>query len=146
MGLGAFIDGIVLHQVLQWHHLLSDTTGRPVSTIEGLETNTLADGLFHMGAWLFVIVGMALAVHDWQQRKHAPPWMGHAGMLLLGWGAFNLIEGVIDHQILQIHHVRDDLGGPLSWDLGFTHLRRRAGAARSRDGQSRWPTGVDLGD
>jgi uncharacterized membrane protein len=25
----------------------------------------------------------------------------------------------VDHQILGIHHVRDDLGGPLSWDLGF---------------------------
>lgn len=36
-----------------------------------------------------------------------------------GWGVFNLVEGIIDHQILGIHHVRDDLGGPLSWDLGF---------------------------
>ena len=32
---------------------------------------------------------------------------------------FNLVEGLVDHQILGIHHVRDDLGGPLSWDLGF---------------------------
>jgi uncharacterized membrane protein len=26
---------------------------------------------------------------------------------------------VIDHQILGVHHVRDDLGAPLSWDVGF---------------------------
>ena len=39
--------------------------------------------------------------------------------MLVGWGAFNVVEGVIDHQILGIHHVRDDLGGPLGWDLGF---------------------------
>ena len=31
----------------------------------------------------------------------------------------NVVEGLIDHQILGVHHVRDDLGGPLSWDIGF---------------------------
>lgn len=40
-------------------------------------------------------------------------------MLLAGWGVFNLVEGLIDHQILGIHHVRDDLGAPLGWDIGF---------------------------
>jgi uncharacterized membrane protein len=32
---------------------------------------------------------------------------------------FNVVEGVIDHQLLGVHHVRDDLGAPLSWDFGF---------------------------
>jgi uncharacterized membrane protein len=39
--------------------------------------------------------------------------------VLAGWGAFNVVEGLIDHQILGLHHVRDDLGGPLGWDLAF---------------------------
>jgi uncharacterized membrane protein len=38
---------------------------------------------------------------------------------LTGWGIFNVVEGLIDHQIIGVHHVRDDLGGPLSWDIGF---------------------------
>jgi LPXTG-motif cell wall-anchored protein len=33
-----------------------------------------------------------------------------------------VIEGLIDHQLLGIHHVRDDLGGPLGWDLAFLGL------------------------
>jgi uncharacterized membrane protein len=37
----------------------------------------------------------------------------------MGWGGFNLVEGIVDHQILGIHHVRDDLGGPIGWDLAF---------------------------
>ena len=119
LGLGGFIDGIVLHQVLQWHHLLSDTGNHPVTTVEGLEANTVADGIFHLSTWLFVAAGMAVTVSAWQQRRLAPPWRAHVGMLLVGWGVFNLVEGVIDHQILGIHHVRDDLGGPLAWDLGF---------------------------
>ncbi len=37
----------------------------------------------------------------------------------MGWGIFNLVEGLVNHQLLGVHHVRDDLGAPLSWDLGF---------------------------
>jgi uncharacterized membrane protein len=40
-------------------------------------------------------------------------------MLLVGWGVFNLVEGLVDHHLLGIHHVRDDLGAPLGWDLAF---------------------------
>ena len=120
LGLGGFLDGIVLHQVLQWHHLLTgEQGGEPLDTVAGLEANTLADGLFHLATWVLVVVGMALTVRAWQRRELAPPWRAHVGLLLAGWGAFNVVEGLIDHQILGIHHVRDDLGGPLGWDLGF---------------------------
>ena len=37
----------------------------------------------------------------------------------MGWGLFNLLEGLVNHQILGVHHLRDDLGAPLSWDIGF---------------------------
>jgi uncharacterized membrane protein len=119
LGLGGFVDGIVLHQVLQWHHMVSDTQAHPMTTLEGMRANTLADGLFHIGTWIFVLAGTLLSLRDWQQGRLAPSWRFHIGMLLAGWGLFNVVEGVIDHQILGVHHVRDDLGGPLSWDLGF---------------------------
>jgi uncharacterized membrane protein len=119
LGLGGFIDGIVFHQVLQWHHLLTDTGDYPATTVAGLEANGLADGLFHLATWLLVAAGMATTLRAWQTGQLAPPWRQHVGMLLLGWGVFNVVEGLIDHQLLGIHHVRDDLGGPLGWDLGF---------------------------
>ena len=119
IGLGGFVDGIVLHQVLQWHHLVSDTDDHPVTTVAGLEANTLADGFFHVFTWICVAVATALIVRAWQRRELAPPWRMHVGLLLAGWGAFNVVEGLIDHQLLGIHHVRDDLGGPLGWDLAF---------------------------
>jgi uncharacterized membrane protein len=123
LGLGGFIDGIVLHQVLQWHHLLTgEEGGEPMDTVAGLEANTLADGFFHLATWILVLVGTTLTVRAWQQRRLAPPWSAHFGMLLAGWGAFNVVEGLVDHQLLGIHHVRDDLGGPIGWDLGFLGL------------------------
>jgi len=119
IGLGGFVDGIVMHQILQWHHLLTDTGDHPAGTVSGLEANTLADGFFHLATWVVVAVAMTMAVGAWRRGELAPPWRVHAGMLLAGWGAFNLVEGLIDHQVLGIHHVRDDLGAPLGWDLGF---------------------------
>jgi hypothetical protein len=35
LGLGGFVDGIVLHQVLQWHHLVSDVEAYPTTTVAG---------------------------------------------------------------------------------------------------------------
>jgi uncharacterized membrane protein len=119
LGLGGFLDGIVFHQILQWHHMLTDTGDHPSDTVAGLEANTLADGFFHLATWGLVVVAMLLTVRAWRRGDLAPPWRAHVGTLLAGWGAFNLVEGLIDHQILGIHHVRDDLGGPLGWDLAF---------------------------
>jgi len=119
IGLGGFVDGIVLHQILQWHHMLTSTGEQPMTTVAGLEANTLADGLFHTATWLCVAVGSWLMFRAWQERRLAPSWRQQLGLLLLGWGAFNVVEGVIDHQLLGLHHVRDDLGGPIGWDLAF---------------------------
>jgi uncharacterized membrane protein len=119
VGLGGFVDGILLHQVLQWHHMLTSTAGHPMTTVAGLEANTLADGFFHVATWIIVAAGSWLMWRAWQQGRIAPPWRAHLGLLLVGWGAFNLVEGLIDHELLGIHHVRDDLGGPIGWDLGF---------------------------
>jgi uncharacterized membrane protein len=122
VGLGGFVDGIVLHQVLQWHHMVSDVHEYPVTTVAGLEVNTLADGFFHLATWCFVVAASLATLHSWRQGRIAPSWSFHFGGVLAGWGLFNLVEGVVDHQLLGVHHVRDDLGGPLSWDLGFLVL------------------------
>lgn len=119
LGLGGFVDGIVLHQVLQWHHMVSDVHRYPVTTVAGLEVNTFADGLFHLATWVLVMAGAVTSVVAWRRGRLAPSWSFHFGLMLAGWGVFNVVEGVVDHQLLGIHHVRDDLGAPLSWDIGF---------------------------
>ena len=139
VGLGGFIDGIVLHQILQWHHMLTgEHGGESMNSVAGLETNTLVDGLFHLATWVFVVTAMLMTVTAWQRRELAPPWRTHFGMLLAGCGVFDVVEGLIDHQILGIHHVRDDLGAPLGWDLAFLAfgvLLVVAGLALAHSGQ-----------
>jgi uncharacterized membrane protein len=119
VGLGGFLDGIVLHQLLQWHHMLSHVDGYPMTTVAGLEVNTFADGFFHLLTWLIVVAASIATLVAWRQGRLAPSWSFHLGLVLIGWGAFNVIEGIVDHHLLGVHHVRDDLGGPLSWDIAF---------------------------
>lgn len=119
LGLGGFVDGIVLHQVLQWHHMLSDTRDNPMTTVAGLEANTIADGFFHIATWFLLLGASIVTLAQWQQRRLPPNWRLHFSLVIAGWGIFNLIEGLINHQVLSVHHVRDDLGGPVSWDIGF---------------------------
>jgi uncharacterized membrane protein len=121
LGLGGFIDGIVLHQILQWHHMLTDYDGHtsfPETTVSSLEGNTLWDGLFHATTWVFVTIGLFLL---WQALSsgYRVTWRSIVGLLLAGWGIFDLVEGIVDHHLLTIHHVRDDVDDPLWWDLGF---------------------------
>jgi uncharacterized membrane protein len=115
-GLGGFVDGIVLHQMLQWHNMLSSV--RPPTDLITMKYNMLWDGLFHAFTWLMTAAGLARL---WKAGQRADvPWSTETfvGSLFLGWGLFNLIEGLIDHQLLGIHHVHPG-AHQLAWDLGF---------------------------
>jgi len=116
LGVGGLFDGIVLHQILQWHHLICrDDTCTPL-TVEQFERQTLADGLFHAGCWMFLVTGVVrLATARPLPEPIGRPLLGAA---VLGWGVFNVVEGVVNHHLLGIHHVRM---GPnkLLWDLAF---------------------------
>ena len=115
-GLGGFVDGIALHQILQWHNMLSSV--RPPTTLVEMKVNMVWDGLFHAMTWTSTAVGLALL---WRAGGRADvPWSGRtfAGALAAGWGLFNAVEGVIDHQLLGIHHVHPGTH-QLAWDVGF---------------------------
>ena len=120
LGVGGFFDGILLHQVLQWHHMLS-SAGYPPNNLSNLQVNVLWDGFFHIATYIFVLAGLVLL---W--RAAAKPhvrWSGKmlAGTLLLGFGIFNLVEGLVNHQLLGIHHVNETVPQQqwIYWDMGF---------------------------
>jgi uncharacterized membrane protein len=121
IGLGGFFDGIVLHQILQWHHMLTSQGSYPATTVPGLQVNTLWDGLFHASTYIATLAGLFL-LWSVARQPHAP-WSTRLliGLLLMGFGSFNLVEGIIDHQILGIHHVNETapLEQWLWWDLAF---------------------------
>jgi uncharacterized membrane protein len=119
IGLGGFLDGIFLHQILQWHHMLTSEGSYPKTTVAGLETNTLWDGLFHAATWVAVAAGVWILWRRTENRRWAISGRAFAGWMLVGWGLFNLVEGIVDHHILTIHHVREGVAQQTTYDLGF---------------------------
>lgn len=116
-GLGGFVDGIALHQIAQWHNMLSAQI--PVNDLVSAKVNMLWDGIFHAAVWVLTVAGLAVL---WRVGRRADvPWSGKAfaGSLLAGWGLFNVVEGIIDHQILGLHHVNEYSPNQLAWDIGF---------------------------
>jgi uncharacterized membrane protein len=118
VGLGGFFDGVVFHQVLQWHHVLSANVAP--TTVADLRVNVLADGLFHVTTYAFTVVGIVLLFYAW--RTPDVPARGRTllGSVVMGWGLFNVVEGAVNHQLLGIHHVWPAGPGPVVlWDVAF---------------------------
>lgn len=116
VGLGGFLDGISLHQILQWHNMLSSKLV-PDDLVK-MKVNMLWDGLFHGFTWIVTVIGVAVLWRAGQRPE--VPWVTRSfvGAMLFGWGLFNLIEGLVDHQILGLHHVHPG-AGEFAWDMGF---------------------------
>jgi uncharacterized membrane protein len=120
LGLGGFFDGIVLHQLLQWHHMAT-SAGYPATSLENLELNTRLDGFFHAATYVFVVLGL-IALWRTAHRSHLWwSWKLLAGTMLMGFGIFNVVEGVVDHHLLGLHHVNETVprGQWIYWDVGF---------------------------
>ena len=120
IGMGGFIDGIVLHQLLQWHGMLTNKIA-PV-TVVAKSVNMFWDGLFHLFTLAVVCTGVVL---QWKllgrqdiNRSGKLLWGG----LLSGWGLFNIVEGVIDHHILKLHNIKEITPNPGLWNYGFLIL------------------------
>src|SRR5215210_3197618 len=105
LGLGGFADGILLHQIVHWHNMGSAVV--PPVTMEAMADNMRWDGFFHAGTWLLTLIGVYWLLADARRGEPLPGVKAFTGLLIMGWGVFNLLEGLIDHLLLGLHHVRD---------------------------------------
>ena len=116
IGMGGFVDGILFHQILQLHNMLSNVVLR--DSLVNEQVNMFWDGLFHAFTWTMMLLGILLGWRVARRTGSVLPGPAFAGGLLLGWGLFNLVEGLIDHEILQLHHVVQN-GSHALWDAVF---------------------------
>ncbi|HEX7008068.1 MAG TPA: DUF2243 domain-containing protein [Alphaproteobacteria bacterium] len=111
VALGGFFDGILLHQILQWHHLFSLVPG-----FDDLRLQVLWDGYFHA----LMYVGAAIGLWGlWRAHDAAGEPRGRilAGALLIGFGIWHVLDAVLSHWVLGIHRIKLDSSDPLAWDL-----------------------------
>ncbi|WP_347552001.1 DUF2243 domain-containing protein [Pseudalkalibacillus hwajinpoensis] len=109
IGIAAFLDETIFHQLLHWHHFYDKST-----TNMGL----VSDGLFHAFSW-FATIGSLFLVADLRSRSAF--WLTRwIGGMLLGMGGFQLYDGTIQHKLLRIHQIRyveDVVLYDLVWNL-----------------------------
>lgn len=117
IGIGGFIDGIALHQILQWHEMISARL--PPTTYVAKSVNMFWDGIFHAVTLLVTIAGVVML---WKAlRRNDVDRSGNllAGGLIAGWGLFNIVEGFFDHHLLKLHNVREVTPDKAVWNYGF---------------------------
>lgn len=95
IGLAAFIDETIFHQLLRWHHFYDKST---------TDIGLISDGLFHAFSW-FATIGGLFIFADIRRRKALclRRWWGG---VLLGAGGFQLYDGTIQHKLMRIHQIR----------------------------------------
>lgn len=104
-GFGGLADGIVLHQILGWHHLICVSAHCRPTSIQQLQRQNMQDGCFHLALWLVLLSGTAMLWRAARQAGSKGTGRVLFGSMLAGCGLFNFVEGVVNHQILGIHHV-----------------------------------------
>ena len=144
-GLGGLADGIVFHQVLQWHHLVVERV--PPTTLDGLRTNVRWDGVFHVATTVTLVVGFVLLQRSWHRRDRAAgDGRAVAGWALIGWGTFHVVDQLVFHELLDLHDIRMGVPDPglYNWSYGASGLllialgslllrRRRGDGGAARD-------------
>ncbi|RUR03091.1 DUF2243 domain-containing protein [Labedella endophytica] len=95
IGLIAFIDETVFHQLLHWHHFYDRSTS---------DIGLVSDGFFHALSWI-ATVGSLFMLADLRRRGAFWPvrWWGG---VLVGAGGFQLYDGLVQHKLLGIHQIR----------------------------------------
>lgn len=91
----AAVDEVVFHQILGWHHFYDRATPA---------VGLLSDELLH-AAELVAVGGGFFWFADPRRRGALVPLAAWGGFLL-GAGAFQLFDGVVDHKVLRVHQIR----------------------------------------
>jgi uncharacterized membrane protein len=111
LGLGtvAFLDEVVFHQLLHWHHFYDRSTS---------DIGLVSDGLFHAFSWFATVA--ALFMLGRLQRSRAFQGRRFTGGLLTGAGFFQLYDGLVQHKLLGLHQIRyqvDLVPYDLTWNI-----------------------------
>ncbi len=112
LGLGFMgaIDGILFHQLLKWHHVIDHHNHR---------IELFLDGVFNLFVTLLLVFACFKIFKDASNDRLSFNWRIFVGSMTMGAGAFNLLEGLIDHQLLGLHHVKPASPNWLLYDIGY---------------------------
>ncbi|MDT8861207.1 DUF2243 domain-containing protein [Alkalihalobacillus sp. MEB130] len=110
LGLIAFFDEMVFHQLLRWHHFYDRAT---------TDIGLISDGLFHAFSWFATIGGLFMFA---DLRRRNAVWLKRWwGGVFLGAGVFQLYDGIVQHKLMRLHQIRyvdNVIVYDLVWNIG----------------------------
>ncbi|MFP5282074.1 MAG: DUF2243 domain-containing protein, partial [Actinomycetes bacterium] len=109
VGVAGFVDETVFHQLLHWHHFYDKSTPT---------VGLVSDGWFHAGSWAAMVAGLFLFAD--LQRRHASVRARLTAGALIGFGGFQVYDGLVQHKVLGLHQIRYDVvlwPYDLAWNL-----------------------------
>lgn len=138
-GMGGFMDFLLLHLILQWHHMISNRL--PPTTLDALRRNLFWDGMGEAAMWAIIFAASLMLLRAARRGERMPGTLRWTGLFVLGWGGFNLLDGIVNHHLMAFHNVRDDVENKMAWNMGFMLvagvLQPIAGLAMARAGRRR---------
>ncbi|TPM90148.1 DUF2243 domain-containing protein [Mesorhizobium sp. B2-1-3A] len=114
--LGGFFDGIVLHQILQWHHLLSGLADPAGSD---LRFQIMADGIYHLFMYVLAVAGAVLLVAARAAGARPERTSEILRLALVGFGVWHVVDAVVFHWLLGLHRIKMNSDMPLAWDIAW---------------------------
>jgi uncharacterized membrane protein len=105
VGIAAFVDETVFHQLLHWHHFYDKST--PAAGL-------VSDGLFHAFGWFAVVIGLVMVAD--LRRRDGLVGRGLLAGILVGAGFFQLYDGTVQHKLMGLHQIRYHVDiAPYDW-------------------------------
>ncbi|MGC7100775.1 DUF2243 domain-containing protein [Amycolatopsis lurida] len=116
LGVGtiAFVDEVVFHQLLHWHHFYDRSTA---------SAGLVSDGLFHAFSWFATVAALFLVAG--LRREGTFRLRVGIGGFLVGVGLFQLYDGLVQHKLLGLHQIRYEVDltpYDLVWNLSAAIL------------------------
>jgi uncharacterized membrane protein len=110
IGVAGTLDEVIFHQLLQWHNFYVHTTDY---------WRIVTDGVFHAVSSSLLFTGVLLIWFRRDLLARRGDGRGLASGMLMGTGGFNLYDGTIQHKLLRLHPVREDVANILPYDLAW---------------------------
>lgn len=110
IGVAGTLDEVIFHQLLQWHNFYVHTT--PYWRL-------VSDGVFHAVSSIFLFTGVLLLWFRRDLLAQRGDGRALASGILFGAGGFNFYDGTIQHKLLQLHPVRENVSNILPYDLAW---------------------------
>jgi uncharacterized membrane protein len=138
LGLVAFIDETIFHQLLHWHHFYDKST---------TEIGLVSDGFFHALSWFATVWGLFILAdlrrkNSWQPLR----WLGG---IFLGAGGFQLYDGTVQHKLMELHQIRylvEILPYDLVWNITAVIMMITGFILLARARKKRRNNGAELGN